>query len=1150
MRPGEKPTVVDIAVGSLPAVPDLPSRTGPSWWLAGLPALGSLGAVGFLALAPRSPFSYAAGALMILVSIGMVAGNYVRSRTERVQSRGEIRAQFLDDLDAARTAIRARDAQARESGSRVTITANELQLPVGTQQSAPPAQRITAGPRADPFCRQRLEQLVARTSVISDVPVRYAFTADTAICGPPARVRGLVRHVLRTIVLGLDPAELRIAVLTPKPHRWRALRWTPHHRHPVLVDRCGPARLVAADADTLTRLLSDLTTPVLLIADGEVASTDELEPHVRWTVRVNAGTGDPDLLLDDNGKLYGAPGGQPVDALIRSGAELDAACRRSAGEATRADKGPVAEGAADEPLRPILGTSGGAVVHLDIRESSRGGAGPHGMLIGVTGSGKSEVLRSVVAGLVSVHPPAELSLLLVDFKGGATFAPFERLPQTAAVITNLEDDPALVKRMQTALGAELRRRQQVLKAAGVASVEELSGAAAVPRLLVVIDEFSELLSAHPDALEVLVQVGRLGRSLGVHLLIAAQRLDEGRLKGLDSHLTYRIALRTQTAAESRSVLGSGVAAELANAPGHGFLRRGSAGPVEFRARFTGAVPPAAQPADGSPPAILHYVNGPLREASTVGTGPTILDAAIAAAPAHPGRRLPIWVPPPSRSPTHQVLYDDLAVRPGRGYGTQHGSATTAAVGLVDRPDLQRIDVALTDLAAGHLAIVGTTRSGATTAAQTVLLSLALRSTPTELNLYLVEGSAGGFRPLRQLPHTAAYAGADPERARAVVRRVASLVAERETVGGRRDGPLVVLAIDAYARFRDEHDELESVLLDITGRGLAVGVHVVLTAHRWLDLRARQRELFGNRIELRLGDPIESELDRRAAALVPRGVPGRGLSGTADPLYVARSDAAALVRRVEQAWAGPRARGLAELPPVLTIGNLSSDLTGQGLCVAVERSEGRAVILPDEAPFCLVIGDPGSGRTSVLRSLGLQDARRGTHLLVIDPRRRLLGDLPSEQVLGYAATPAAAAELLAGLAAGLERRMPAAEVTPHQLRGRSWWDGPQLHLMVDDYDVVTLIGTSLAPVRRFLPYAADIGLRVTIARRAAGAAAALHDETLSVLRDLGASALLLSRAVDEGSLLGARPGPAAWGTGVLSTSSRAAIDVQAITEPQR
>ena len=229
---------------------------------------------------------------------------------------------------------------------------------------------------------------------------------------------------------------------------------------------------------------------------------------------------------------------------------------------------------------PIGLDAGGQAVELDIKESAQGGMGPHGLVIGATGSGKSELLRTLVLGLALTHPPEVLNFVLVDFKGGATFLGLDSLNHVSAVITNLEQELPLVDRMRDALHGEMVRRQELLRSAGnYASVRDYErdrerGATLdpLPTLFVVVDEFSELLAAKPEFIDLFVMIGRLGRSLGVHLLLASQRLEEGRLRGLDTQLSYRIGLRTFSAAESRIVLGAPDAYELPSAPGSGYLK--------------------------------------------------------------------------------------------------------------------------------------------------------------------------------------------------------------------------------------------------------------------------------------------------------------------------------------------------------------------------------------------------------------------------------------------------------------------------------------------------------------------------------------------------------------------------------------------------
>ena len=237
----------------------------------------------------------------------------------------------------------------------------------------------------------------------------------------------------------------------------------------------------------------------------------------------------------------------------------------------------------------------GRAVELDIKESAQGGMGPHGLVIGATGSGKSELLRTLVLGMVSTHSSDALNFVLVDFKGGATFLGMDGLPHVSAVITNLEEELVLVDRMQDAIAGEMNRRQELLRHAGnFANLRDYEAArdAGAPLdplpSLWIVDEFSELLSAKPEFIELFVMIGRLGRSLGVHLLLASQRLEEGRLRGLDTHLSYRIGLRTFSAGESRSVLGVPDAYELPPEPGHGYLKFATEPLGKFRAAYVGS----------------------------------------------------------------------------------------------------------------------------------------------------------------------------------------------------------------------------------------------------------------------------------------------------------------------------------------------------------------------------------------------------------------------------------------------------------------------------------------------------------------------------------------------------------------------------------
>lgn len=879
-------------------------------------------------------------------------------------------------------------------------------------------------------------------------------------------------------------------------------------------------------------------------------------------------------------------------------------------------------------LRVPVGVSpDGAPVELDLKEAAHGGMGPHGLCIGATGSGKSEFLRTLVLGLVATHDPDALNLVLVDFKGGATFLGLETLSHVSAVITNLQAEITMVDRMRDALEGELTRRQEVLRAAGnYANVGEYEAARAkgapldpLPALVIVVDEFSELLSFKPEFSELFLTIGRLGRSLHIHLLLASQRLEEGRLRGLDSHLSYRIALKTFSATESRTVLGVTDAYHLPATPGAGYLKIDAGDPVRFDAA---------------------YVSGPYRADRRV-DGSSAVATSVARATPRPFTSwyMPVPAPPPVVEPiTPTVDVEDsslslLNVLVGRlaGHGrSAHevwlpplgpGAPLDVAVGTepagadadslptwrfplaeVDLPFEQRRDVWRVDLsgADGNVAVVGGTRSGKSTTLCTLLLSAAATTEPDRLSMYVVDLGGGKLHSVADLPHVGGVARrGEEERIRRTIAEVNTELTRRETAfresgitsvdqarrrtlsqDGRQsvEFPDVLLVIDGWQAFRTEFEDLEHQVLSLAADGLSYGVHVVLTAGRWADLRPALRDALGTRIELRLGDPTDSMIDRRAASTVPAS-PGRGLTRdrhhmlifqprldgevAVDGLDEAIADAATHLAtrwraRVGEVGAAP-VRLLPETLPYAHLASLSRpepDGTRTRIPLGVDEADLQVAYadLADD-PLLLVLGDSECGKTSVLRSItrGLVtgNSPEGAKLIVVDYRRTMLGEIEGDHLAGYAATEAALVPMIDHLVQILTERMPGPDVTPDQLRARSWWSGPRIHLVVDDLDlVITGGGNPLGPLTQFLPHARDIGLSVVLARRSAGASRALYDPFVGRIRDLGGAGLIMSGSREEGPLLGGvRPGPLPAGRGRLVTRNRGIRLVQtAWSEP--
>ncbi|HET8684363.1 MAG TPA: FtsK/SpoIIIE domain-containing protein, partial [Micromonosporaceae bacterium] len=572
-----------------------------------------------------------------------------------------------------------------------------------------------------------------------------------------------------------------------------------------------------------------------------------------------------------------------------------------------------------ELLRVPVGVgASGTPVMLDLKESAHGGMGPHGLVVGATGSGKSEMLRTLVASLVIGHPPDRLALMLVDFKGGATFAPMRGLPHLAGMVTNIEDDLTLIDRMRDALHGELRRRQEVLRSAGnlpnVTAYHALRDQGQplepLPHLLVIIDEFSELLTAKPDFAELFVAIGRIGRSIGMHLLLATQRLEMGRIRGLESHLSYRISLRTFSEAESREAIGVPDAYHLLPEPGAGFLKVDTTVFERFKAALVSA--PYTPPMD-APKAIVPVVpfialNGLggwlARRAAAVPGQPTVLAQRtvpgqrtvldlvvdrLSASGAAPVR--PVWLDPlPAALPLDRV--QDPLARAAAG-------SLTAVLGLVDDPAGQRQSPLEWDFtgAGGNLLVVGAPQSGKSTLLRTLTCSMSLRYAPGEVAFYCIDYGGGGLTPLQDLPHVAGVATrAEPERVRRTVAEVTHALDEREQLfrrhhldsaaalrAARAAGAVppevpaaILLVIDGWGPFREDHELLETQVGEVAARGLNYGVHVVLTVTQTMQVRLRAQPAFGGRLELRLNDAFDSAFDRKMQERIDAETPGRGL----------------------------------------------------------------------------------------------------------------------------------------------------------------------------------------------------------------------------------------------------------------------------------
>lgn len=1130
----------------------------------------------------------------------------------------------------------------------------------------------------EPISTVSMRRFVHTHSVVQNLPTALSLRGFAAITvgGDRVQARSVVRSIILQLCVFHGPAVVRVAIVTPEPDGadWAWTKWLPHNAHPTESDALGPARLSfrslhdleeSLDEELLGRgRFSRMAEPVpgraqlIVVLDGGQVTGDEriLAGAGMDGISILDLTGDFEALAARRGMRLqvrdGQIGGHSASGLENFGlvdempvAEAVALARMLAGyrlAAARASADTEGDGrdqglmgllglgdplsltpatawrprSARERLRVPIGVdASGAVVEIDLKEAAENGMGPHGLCIGATGSGKSELLRTLVLSLIASHSPDQLNLVLVDFKGGATFLGLEAADHVAAVITNLEEELEMVDRMHDALSGEMNRRQELLRSAGnYANVNDYERARAngaplapLPALFIVVDEFSELLSQKPEFAELFTAIGRLGRSLHIHLLLASQRLDEGRLRGLDSHLSYRIGLKTFSGNESRSVLGVPDAYHLPNVPGSGFLKCDSgelirfnssyvSGPVGRRPRALASIAAAevrileftaeAQHLPEPSPAACVDVGQGDASSGEPGCGDgaaaepereeSLLDVVVGRLAGSGRRAHEVWLPPLDRSPSVDQLAatQPAAAQPG----------LQALIGVVDRPYEQRRDVLCLDLAGagGNIAVVGGPQSGKSTAARTIVMALASAYSPRDVQFYCLDFGGGTLSGLAGLPHVGVVAGrSEADRVRRTVAELAGLVTEREaafraerieSMRQFRDRRAalppaeerlarfgdVFLVVDGWGAIREDFEQLEPTITALAARGLSYGVHVVLCANRWGEFRPALKDMLGTRVELRQGDPADSEMDRRKAAHVPVGRPGRGLTRDGKHLLLAlpRLDGvrdavdlgagvADAVARLCARWPGVGAPEVRMLPlDVPREQVLAADSGGGGrhrVPIGIDESALAPVYLDfDVQPHFYAFAAPESGKTTLLRDIVLGLVERNTaeqaKLILVDYRRTMLGVVEGPHLAGYAPTGKGLEPMVAQLVQILSERMPGPDVTQQQLRERSWWSGPEVYVVVDDYDLVSASSPNpLLPLVEFLSQAKDVGLHMILARRSGGASRAMFDPVIGRLRELSADGIVMSGSREEGPLIGgARPSAMPPGRGILVT----------------
>lgn len=662
--------------------------------------------------------------------------------------------------------------------------------------------------------------------------------------------------------------------------------------------------------------------------------------------------------------------------------------------------------------------------------------GPHGLIGGTTGSGKSEFLQTIIASLAVANTPSEINFVLIDYKGGAAFKDCEHLPHTVGMVTDL--DTHLVERALVSLGAELQRREHLLAQVGAKDLEDYQDIAvkqalpSLPRLLVVADEFASLARELPQFITGLVNLAQRGRSLGIHLLLATQRPSGAISPEIRANTNLRIALRMTDGAESTDVINSPEAGNISKStPGRALARLGANSLIPFQAsRVGGRAPGTTEDSELIAPMVTTLTFDdlgcppPRREKEEGATDVEVTDLKLLVESIkqayvegqYPQPRRP-WLPqlPP------QIEFASLLSTVAEG-------SKNIVFGIQDVPEKQAQIPATFDLvSAGNLFVIGAPRSGRTTTLRTIAVSAAHAFSPGELHMYVLDCGNGGLLSLQDLPHVGAVVlRHQTETIRKFLSRLLGELSRRQeemaSTGTTSlqalqalrsdDAPADVLVlVDAWEAFYSAYQGTDGgafidSVIQLLREGPSVGIHLIVAGDRQLATSSKLATLAEDKVMLRMVDKSDYSTIGANPRQISDDMPqGRALSSSdATELQIAglgitveggpESYISTTIAGIAHHWSNTAQERLpftiAELPRLLSARDLAlhtmpTDQEHYLLLGIGGDNTAPLYFNPLEGPCFLVAGPPKSGRTTAAIWLASEGARRGYHTVFVSAK---------------------------------------------------------------------------------------------------------------------------------------------------------------------